>query len=303
MEPSVDPLEALGIYSRYYPLPESYRKSLLDSFGQPTKVETEISKFISIRTSDLPNVMVVPEFAWAAIAIAFAQGVGQAVGQAIAKQIISRFATAHYAGLSSTALREVAGTVRQSIEDAFFRDYMESIEAVRRELLSYAENGATDKLLRAESNAEGLMPHIISRGSHAVGGFVMLANLHLISVAARTELDASWKPTFNRLRNEYAGIGIAYANQLRERLEARIGQCRCSCSRPTPIGGDGSCSCFLKYNWDADVWSTDGDYGTGPAREAECKRQRDSFYNDLVIGPIQREVNPIVETCNTWIRT
>ena len=303
MEPSVDPLEVLGIHSRYYPLPESYRKSLLDSFGQAPKVETEISKFISIRAIDLPKVMVVPEFTWTAIAIAFAQGVGQAVGEAIAKQIISRFATSHYAGLSSTALRDVAGTVRQAIEDAFFRDYTERIEAVRRELLSYSENGSTDKLVSAESKAEGLMPHIVSRGSHAVGGFVMLANLHLISVAARSELDASWKPTFNRLRNEYAGVGITYANQIRERLEARIGQCSCSCSRPSPHGGDGSCSCSLKYNWGADVWGTQGDYGTRPAREAECSKQRDSFYNELVIGPIQREVNPIVEACNSWIRT
>ena len=211
--------------------------------------------------------------------------------------IFDRLSGTDIVDLSSSALRDISNLVRNAVDDAFLRHYLREIDGVANKLYTFAETGEQRKLDEAESICDALLPHLKSFGVQSLGGFLMAANLHLTAIQAKSKHVPGYDRTYTRLAADYASHGIARANDIRYRIETRVGTCRCRTSSSQDLGSSRSCELQVDHGR-TEHWSS---YDDLDKVDRDCNSRRESELR-AITQDVQTFVNPIVETCNQWTR-
>lgn len=283
----------------YYPLPTQWAESLkpLSDALSPTEVDHQSNVIRVVRAADLKCVAVIESgINWQAYAVEFGMGLASGAGSWVAGRVLDLIFPPTTSQLSQQAIKDIGNVVRNAIDDAFLAHYLREIEGISNALKTFDETGDERKLNEAEAKCDALLPHIRSYGNRGLGGFLMAANLHLVAVLAKAELNQRYRTTYGRLKVDYAAHGINCANQIRAHIESRVGHCRC---RTQHEQGEGPTRiCELEVDGRTVRWADGSDQDRV---DRDCAAGRQNALN-AATADIQRLVNPIVETCNSWLR-
>ncbi|MGX1468998.1 hypothetical protein ACUW84_001580 [Bacillus sp. 153480031-1] len=140
------------------------------------------------------------------------------------------------------AVDEVCSRVAELLDDAFKNQYLSDCRHVSNQLRIYQETHDRDVITNAQIESSRLASRLYDMGYKATGGFFIASNMHLVSLRALSEIDATYRNTLHEFTQDYIEKGIHLNSRLNDIATAFIpGECMWL-KNPTKMRPDGSLS-------------------------------------------------------------
>ncbi|MBL4974816.1 hypothetical protein I5F18_21250 [Bacillus halotolerans] len=115
------------------------------------------------------------------------------------------------------AVEEVCSRVAEIIDQAFLDQYLSDCRHVSNQIKIYGETHDRDIITNAQIESSRLASRLYDMGYKAAGGFYIASNMHLASLRALSEIDATYKNTLRGFTHDYIEKGINLNTQLNDK--------------------------------------------------------------------------------------
>ncbi|MEC0935427.1 hypothetical protein [Bacillus atrophaeus] len=134
------------------------------------------------------------------------------------------------------AVEEVCSRVAEIIDQAFLDQYLSDCRHVSNQIKIYGETHDRDVITNAQIESSRLASRLYDMGYKAAGGFYIASNMHLASLRALSEIDATYKNTLQGFTQDYIEKGIYLNAQLNDKATYFTPECRWT---NTPVNSQG----------------------------------------------------------------